>query len=53
MRQMWYSKVFSQDENWKEQSRKRVVKILENRQLDTNTKPQQIINSVLDDYDIS
>ena len=52
-RQMWYSKVFSQDENWKEQSRKQAVKILEIRQLYTNTKPQQIINSVLDDYDIS
>lgn len=48
-RQAWYAEVFSQDEKWKEESKKRAVRILENRQLDTNTKPQQIINNILED----
>lgn len=52
-RQAWYAEVFSQDEKWKEESKKRAVKILENRQLDTNTKPQQIINSILENMHIS
>lgn len=52
-RQAWYAEVFSQDENWKEESKKRAVRILENRQLDTNTKPQQIINSILEDMGVS
>jgi len=52
-RQAWYAEVFSQDENWKEESKKRAVRILENRQLDTNTKPQQIINNTLIDMNIS
>lgn len=52
-RQMWYSKVFSQDENWKNESKKRAVRILENRQIDTNTKPQMLINDILDNMKIS
>lgn len=52
-RRAWYSQVFSQDENWKEESKKRAVRILENRQLDTNTKPQQIINDMLCDMNVS
>lgn len=52
-RQKWYSEVFSQDEKWKEESKKRAVKILENRHIDTNTKPQQIINNLLRDMNIS
>lgn len=52
-RQAWYAEVFSQDKNWKEESKKRAVKILENKQLDTNTKPQQIINDILKDMGVS
>lgn len=52
-RQAWYSEVFSQDENWKEESRKRAVRILEDRKLGTDTKPQLIINDVLDEMNIS
>lgn len=52
-RQAWYAEIFSQDENWKEESKKRAVRILENKQLDTNTKPQQIINNMLDEMKIS
>lgn len=52
-RQKWYSEVFSQDEKWKEISKQRAVNILENNQITTNTKPQQIINDVLKDMNIS
>ncbi len=52
-RQKWYSEVFSQNEEWKKESRKRAVQILENRQLDTNTKPQLITNMILDNLSIS
>lgn len=52
-RRAWYAEVFSQDNNWKEESRKRAVRILENRQLDTNTKPQQIINNILKSMNVS
>lgn len=52
-RKNWYSNVFSQDDSWREESRRRAVKILENRQLDTNTKPQLTINTILDNLKIS
>lgn len=51
-RQNWYSNVFSQDENWREESRIRATKILSNKCIDTNTKPQKIINELLDDMNI-
>lgn len=51
-RQAWYSEVFSQSEDWKEESKKRAVRILEGKQIDTNTKPQQIINEVLNELSI-
>lgn len=47
-RQKWYSNVYSQSEEWKEESRIRAVKILQNKCIDTNTQPQQKINSLLD-----
>lgn len=52
-RRKWYSTVFSQSEEWKEISKKRAVSILENRKIDTNTKPQIIINDLLDKMNIS
>lgn len=52
-RREWYSKVFSQKDEWKEQSRKRAVSILENRIIDTNTKPQIMINDLLDSMNIT
>lgn len=51
-RKQWYSKTFSQNEEWKEVSRKRAVNILENCSNNTNTKPQIIINEILDDMNI-
>lgn len=51
-RQNWYANVFSQNEDWKEISRKRAVNILSNKLIDTNTKPQIIINDLLDSMQI-
>lgn len=51
-RQNWYTNIFSQDEDWKEESRIRAAQILENKQINTNTKPQVIINNVLDNMHI-
>lgn len=47
-RQEWYSNIYSQSKEWKECSRIRAVKLLENKQMNTNTKPQIIINNLLD-----
>lgn len=51
-RQAWYANVWSQTSEWKEESRKRAVKILKNNDVITLTKPQIIINELLDDYRI-
>ena len=51
-RRKWYSKTLSQSDTWKEASRSRALSMLENMQLGTNTKPQRLINSMLDDLGI-
>lgn len=52
-RQKWYSDIFSQSKEWKDTSRKRAVRILEKKQINTNTKPQIMINNLLDEMNIS
>ena len=47
-RQAWYSEIFSQDKNWKEESRKRAIQILEDKKLGTDTKLQIMVNDILD-----
>lgn len=51
-RRKWYSEIFSQNDEWKEKSRNRALLMLENMKLGTDTKPQRIINSILDDLGI-
>ena len=51
-RQEWYANVWSQSDTWREESRKRAVDILKNNTATTLTKPQIIINGLLDDYNI-
>lgn len=51
-RRNWYSNVFSQNKDWKEESRKRATNILSDKLIDTNTKPQNIINNLLDSMNI-
>lgn len=51
-RQEWYANVWSQSDDWKEESRKRAVDILKNNAKTTLTKPQIIINDLLDSCNI-
>lgn len=44
----WYSKVWSQSPEWKEESRKRAVSVLSNNGVVFQTKPQVKINEILD-----
>ena len=48
-RRAWYSNVWSQSDEWKEKSRIRAVKMLQNNRIDTLTKPRMIVNKLLDD----
>lgn len=47
-RQEWFSNVWSQSDEWKEESRKRAVRILSNNAVSTQTKPQIAVNNMLD-----
>lgn len=47
-RQAWYTNIYSQSEEWREESRKRAVNILTTKPPKINSKPQQIINDILD-----
>ena len=51
-RQAWYSDVYSQRDEWKEMSRRRILKQLQDGQFETETIPQRIVNDILDDMDI-
>lgn len=51
-RRSWYSNVWSQQDDWKEKSRIRAVKILEKGSIGTNTKPQKIINDMLEQINV-
>lgn len=51
-RQDWYSRVWSQSDEWKETSRRRAVNILNNNPVTTKTKPQIKINEILDNLQI-
>ena len=48
----WYSEVWSQDPDWKEKSRLRAVRLLQDGLINTNTKPQRDVNSILDNLNI-
>ena len=53
-RQNWYAQVWSQDENWKNSSRQRILKSYEQGLFShTDTKPQRIINDLLNKLNIS
>ena len=45
-RQKWYAEIWSQNESWKEESRKRAARMLSQNPA-TNTRPQQIVDSIL------
>lgn len=52
-RENWYREVWSQSKEWKNKSRIRAVKILENGSISkTNSECQQIVNNLLDELNI-
>lgn len=51
-RQAWYAEVYSQRDEWKEMSRQRILTQFQNGNLDTETIPQKIVNSMLDEIGI-
>lgn len=52
-RQAWYSTIFSQSNTWRQASQERALKILETHQRITNTRPQVIVNEILDELNVS
>jgi G:T-mismatch repair DNA endonuclease (very short patch repair protein) len=53
-RRIWYSKVWSQNPEWKNISRKRAAKMLsDGKHRNTNTKPQIIVNEMLEEMGIA
>lgn len=48
----WYANVWSQSEEWKEESRKRAAEILSKNPIKTQTKPQIAVNNALDKLSI-
>ena len=52
-RQLWYSSFWCQQEEWKNKSRTRILKTLNDGKMSfTNSKPQQIIDKLLSELDI-
>lgn len=47
-----YAEVTSQSPEYREQSRRRAIQMLVEHKIDTNTKPQRIVNQILDDLGI-
>ena len=53
-RQNWYAQIYSQTDEWRDKSRKRAVKILEDNLIPNSlTSPQIKINQILDELNIS
>lgn len=48
-RRAWYAEVYSQREEWREESRQRILKQLQSGCFDTDTIPQKIVNDILDE----
>lgn len=46
-RQMWYSEIWSQTPEWKNESQNRMLKELNTGVINTMTKPQKIVNEIL------
>lgn len=52
-RQQWYASVWSQSDEWRDVSRRRAVRSLQNNPAITDTKPQRIVNSLLEEMNIA
>lgn len=51
-RQEWFANIWSQSDEWKDESRKRAANMMKNNLSITMTKPQIIVNELLDNYHI-
>lgn len=49
----WFANVWSQQDSWKEESRKRAATLLKNNKVITNTSIQIMVNQILDSMKIS
>lgn len=52
-RQEWYSKVYSQADEWKEESRKRMLGELHDGIINLDSKPQIVVNNILNNLNIN
>jgi endogenous inhibitor of DNA gyrase (YacG/DUF329 family) len=52
-RQAWYAEIYSQTDEWKEKSRKRILEQFKNGSMSLDSKPQLIINDILDSLNIT
>lgn len=52
-RQLWYSEVYSQREDWKEESRRRILQQFQNNSFNTETIPQKIVNDILEEIGVN
>lgn len=51
-RQAWYAEVYSQREEWKNESRRRILNQFQNSCFDIETIPQKIVNDILDELGV-
>lgn len=51
-RQQWYANTWSQSEEWKEKSKLRAIEILEKNPIIKNTKPQMLVDTMLNKLNI-
>lgn len=52
-RQTWYSEIHSQTDEWREKSRKRILEQFKNGSMSLDSKPQLIVNEILDALNIN
>lgn len=51
-RQSWYAEIYSQTEEWREYSRQKMIKQLNNGSISTETAPQKIVDTILNNLKI-
>lgn len=51
-RRAWYSEVYSQRDEWREESRQRVLRELQDGVFDTETMPQKLVNDMLNNIGV-
>jgi endogenous inhibitor of DNA gyrase (YacG/DUF329 family) len=52
-RQKWHAEIYSQTDEWRDKSRKRMLEQLKNGSMSLDSKPQLIVNNILDTLKIN